>query len=231
MTKKKKKRPSAGMAAHILGRMRSDRLFKKTVWDRRMLEGVESLPWRTPPILSTSRRFSLLKYHQERLVARWIAALQTLESLYEEVRILPPAHPHSMNLRETKDNGNGTGGREKSVRRIRKVLSPEEDIKRSKLLEQVDRAIFNFVAIDKRGLFSHPLVRARLNAATDKLFGDPEFLEGLASAVHRKGPQLFHGNIRVMLLLKAGGMLEQGMSWGEVYDHLCETGEMEPIEP
>lgn len=130
---------------------------------------------------------------------KWAVAAQVLEDLHHEIFALSPLDP------------------------LMKP-SPEEEKRRSELLRRVDAAIFEYVALDKQGLFSEPIIKARISVAT--IFANREFFEGLALAVRRRVG--WHGRIRRPILIRAAIMLEQGMSWMQVYDALVKLWETDP---
>ncbi len=170
----------------------------KTASDKAILEWVNH-SFRT---IGVSASPLLALGELEKWLPKWVSARQALDSLHAEIHALPPEFPNLP------------------------TFSLEEKQTRVKLLRDVDRAIFNFVDLDKGGLFSHPVVPARIKVGV--VFADTEFFDRLALSVGRKvGP---HGRIRRERLIKAAMMLDQGITWMEVYKRLLEAGEMEPID-
>ena len=106
----------------------------------------------------------------------------------------------------------------------------KKDIKlREEILFDADQAIFNYVAIYKEGITSHPLIEARIKCAEH--YEDDEFLDKLGMAVSIKTRE--HKASKVEIRNRAANLLESGKNWKEVYFALLSEsawGEKPPLQ-
>lgn len=120
--------------------------------------------------------------------AKLIAARQALDAQHNELCALAPVDP----------------------------LKPpvDEEEQKQRLLQKVDQAIWKYVAVDKTGLYEHPLVRARIALAQG--FDDDAFFERLARAIRQRIG--WPGKVPRLVLSRADTMLEQGTPWMDIYE-------------
>lgn len=164
-------------------------------------------PSNTPPAaaLQLSVNLSLVSvplFHRIQAAKRFetvIARRLALDALHKELCALAPADP---------------------------LMKPpaDEEQQKQRLLEKVDQAICEHVAVDKAGLYEHPLVTTRVALAQG--FADNAFFEALAKAVRQRIG--WHGKVPRLVLSRAGTMLEQGMSPKDIEKTFIELREADP---
>lgn len=88
----------------------------------------------------------------------------------------------------------------------------DEEEQKQRLLQKVDQAICEYVAVVKTGLIEHPLVKARIALAQG--FADDAFFERLARAIRQRIG--WPGKVPRLVLSRADTMLEEGRSWQDI---------------
>lgn len=132
-------------------------------------------------------RFPLFhRIQTSKWAAKLIAARQALDTQHSELCALAPVDPLKPSV--------------------------DEEEQKQRLLQKVDQAICEYVAVDKTGLYEHPLVKARIALAQG--FTDRTFFTNLAGAVRRKVGE--HRRIPQLVLSRAATMREKGKSWQDI---------------
>jgi len=93
-------------------------------------------------------------------------------------------------------------------------------------LVRFDNALLECVHLDRTSLFREKWICARIAAA--EVLKDNSFFERLGSSVRRLVTP--HKRTKLSLVRKAAGLLDQGLSFEEVYDGIEEAAEMGPKE-
>jgi hypothetical protein len=107
-------------------------------------------------------------------------------------------------------------------------LSKKDIELREEILFYADQAIFNYVAIYKEGITSHPLIEARIKSAEH--YGDDKFFDKLGMAVSIKISE--HKASDVEIRNMAAPLLNSGKNWRAVYFALLDElawGEKPPL--
>lgn len=148
-------------------------------------------PSNTPPaaVVQFSVNLSLASvplFHRiqtSKWVEKVIAARQVLDARHKELCALAPVNP----------------------------LEPpaDEEQQKLRLLQKVDDAICEYVAVDKTGLYEHPLITTRVALAQG--FADDAFFERLARAIRQRIG--WPGKVPRLVLSRADTMLDEGRSW------------------
>jgi hypothetical protein len=98
-------------------------------------------------------------------------------------------------------------------------LSKKDIRLREEILFDADQAIFNYVAIYKEGITSHPLIEARIKTAGH--YEDDEFLDKLGKAISIKTRE--HKSSKVEIRKMAAQLLGSGKEQKEVYEALVDA--------